>query len=77
VLSNASDQKNRHINFGFVMEENDISLPEQSRTSERMTKSMGFKRKSSIRSNGSILDRKSEIIKFLRNDSGFHHRLKI
>jgi hypothetical protein len=77
VLSNASDQKNRHINFGYVIEENDIPIHELVSKGDRMTKSMGFKRKSSIRSNGSILGRMSESIKFLRKDLGFHPSIKI
>lgn len=62
----------KRINFGFVLEdENSVRLY------DNLTKSHNDVRKSSLRLSGSILERKTESIKFMRKDSGFSRKLNI
>jgi hypothetical protein len=58
--------------FGYVLD--DAATPT---LHSRMTKSVNYSRKSSIRLAGTVLQRKSESIKFCRKDSSFSNKLNI
>lgn len=73
IFSNLSEAKDRKIGFGYVTEGNQ-HLPAS--MSDNIN-SNPLKRKSSIRSVGSILFRKSEQPKFVRKDSTFSNKLNI
>jgi hypothetical protein len=65
LIRKSIEVSDKEINFGYVHE--DTKIDKEAKCGSR----------SSLRCTGSILDKKSENIKFQRKDSGFHKQLKI